>query len=53
MNVSVKTLGLHVNHMLDWKDKFEHVKNKMIVTIRKLMRTEIKTCQAHVFLICA
>ena len=47
MNISVNTLGVHVNPILHWKDQFEYVKNKMIVTIKKLIRKEMKACQDH------
>ena len=49
VNVSVKTLGVHINPRLNWNDEFEYVRKKMIVTIRKLMRTEMKTYQAHMY----
>ena len=48
VNNSVKMLGVHVNPVLDWNDQFEYFKNEMRVTIKKLMRTEIKTYQDHV-----
>ena len=33
--------------MLEWNDQFEYVKNKIIVTFKKLMITEMKVHQAH------
>ena len=47
VSISIKTLGVYVNPMLDWKDQFECITNKIIVTIKKLMRTEMKTHQVH------
>ena len=44
-NESVKTLGVHLNPIIEWKDQRGHVKNKMKRTIRKLMRTDIKDNQ--------
>ena len=45
---SIKTIGVCANPSLNWNDEFEHVKKKMTVSIKKLMRTEMKTHQAHV-----
>ena len=47
MNVSVKTLGVHINTRLNWNDEFDYVKNKMTVKIKKVMRKEMKMHQAH------
>ena len=49
VNVSVKTLGVHINPRLNWNDEFECVKHKVTATIKKLMRTEMKTYQAHMY----
>ena len=48
VNISVKTLGIYLNPMIDWKDQHEHVKNKIQVTIKKLMRTDMKQYQTHI-----
>ena len=48
VNESFKTLGVYVNPSLNWNDEFECVKNKMKVTIRNLMRTDMEINQAHV-----
>ena len=50
MRVSVKMLGVCINPRLDWNDEFECVKNKLSVTIKKVLRTEMKKYQAHVCL---
>ena len=42
---SVKTLGVCLNPMIEWKDQYEHVKKKIQITIRKLMRTDVKVHQ--------
>ena len=31
-NESIKTLGVHANPKIEWKDQCEHVKKKMQVT---------------------
>ena len=46
VNESIKTLGVYMNPQIEWNDQCEHVKNKMQVTVRKLMRTEMKVHQA-------
>ena len=33
--------------MIEYEDQCEHVKSKIQVTIRKLMKTEMKVHQAH------
>ena len=35
VDVSVKTLGLHVNPSLNQNDDYEHVKNKLQISIKK------------------
>ena len=47
LNVSIKTLGIYLNPMIEWKDQHEYVKNKTQVTIKKLMGTEMKVHQAQ------
>ena len=47
VNVSIKTLGVYLNPIIEWKDQHEDVKSKIQVTIRRLMRIEMKSCQAH------
>ena len=42
VNVSIKTLGVYLNSIIEWKDQHEDVKSKMQVTIRRLMRIEMK-----------
>ena len=42
-----KNVGAHENPSLNWKDEDEHVKNKMITSIKKIMRTEMKRHRAH------
>ena len=44
-NKSIKMLGVCLNPMIEWKDQHDHDKKKMKITIRKLMRTEIKVHQ--------
>ena len=47
VNISVKTLGVYLNPMAYWKDQYEHIKNKIQVTIKKLMRTYLQAGQAN------
>ena len=47
VNESIKTLGVYANPSLNWNDDFGYVKNKMTASIKKLMRTEMKTYQAQ------
>ena len=48
VNFSVKTLGVYLNPMIEWKDQHENVKSKVQVTMKKLMRTETKAHQVHI-----
>ena len=32
---SVKTLGVHISPSLNWRDEFEYVKQKMMVSVKK------------------
>ena len=47
VSIIIKTLGVLMNTRLKWSEEFEYVKNKMKVTINKLMRVEMKTHQIH------
>ena len=49
-NASVKILGTYLNPMIESKDQYEHVKSKMQVTIKKLIKNidEIVSV-SHVF----
>ena len=48
VNDGVKKLGACVNSGLNWNDEFDYKKNKITLSIKKLMRTDMKTQQAHV-----
>ena len=50
VNESVKTIGVQTNPKIEWKDQCEYVKKKMQVTIRKLMRIDMKVHQACMYL---
>ena len=45
---SIKTLGVYLNPMLEWKDEFSYVKKKMEMSMQKLMGTKMAVCQVHV-----
>ena len=47
-NDSVKTLGVFINPSLNWNNEHEHVKNKLIKPIKKIMIKEIIIFQVHV-----
>ena len=49
VNESIKTSGVHANPQIEWNNQCEHVKNKMQVIVRKLMRIEMKVHHTHVF----
>ena len=47
LNESFKTLGVCLNPMIDWKNQCWHLKKKIQMTIRKLMRRYMKVNQAY------
>ena len=47
VNAGIKTLGVYLNPIIDWKDQHDHVKNKMLLAIKKLMRTCMTSYGAH------
>ena len=42
INESIKTLGVHVRPSVNRDDEYEHTKNKLIISIKKITRIEIK-----------
>ena len=50
MSKSFKTLQVRMNPSFNWDDEYERIKNKLTTSIKKTMRAEIKTHQAHAHL---
>ena len=48
MEESVKTLGACTNPRLNWNDEHEHIKNKLIISIKKIIRSKSRLNQAHI-----
>ena len=44
---SINKLGVYINPSLNWNDECECVKKKLIKSINKIIRAEIKTYQVH------
>ena len=50
---SIKTLGVHTHPSLNQDNEHEHVKTKLILSIKKIIKTDIRMCKVHMhFNIC-
>ena len=49
MKNSVKILGVYIIPLLSWKDEFEHVKHKMKLSIKRLMKSCMKMNQVCLY----
>ena len=45
VNESIKTLGIFINSSLNWNDEYEYVRNKLIISSKKIIRIEIRMHQ--------
>ena len=46
-NERIKTLGVRMSPSLNRDDECDHDKNKLIISIKSIMRKEMKMCQYH------
>ena len=49
VRTSVETLGTHISPSLNYRDEFEHVKQKMEVYMKKIMRTDMNMHQVCLY----
>ena len=46
---SAKTLGVKICLNLGWSEQFKEMRRKLVESVKKLMNTELTSCQVHVY----
>jgi len=49
VHITTRTLGVWFQPNLLWNDEFKQVRNKLIVSIKKIMNTKLHTYQIHTY----